>query len=281
MAGELLIIGTPLGNLADISRRVTDTFANIDVLYCEDTRVTGKLVAALGISVSLRALSDDHGAGRVLEAVQAVLGGKKVGYCSDAGMPGVSDPGRRLVQEAWRVGIEPKVIPGPSAVATWLSACPFIESGFTFTGFAPRKPGERARFIANIVNSPVPTVFFESPHRIHELLDGLCEELEPDRQVLIGREMTKLFEQFALFTAGQWDIKRDAIPDQGEFTVGVAGRAPEGYSVDQAEVAAALQRLRQAGFSAKDAAKALAAVKGMRINEIKQIGFKDEELGDA
>ncbi len=281
MAGELLIIGTPLGNLADISRRVTETFAHLDVLFCEDTRVTGKLIAALGLSVSLRALSDDHGPERVQEAVQAVLGGKRVGYCADAGMPGVSDPGRRLVQEAWRAGIEPKVVPGPSAVATWLSACPFIDNGFTFAGFAPRKAGDRDQFIDGIVHSPLPTVFFESPRRIHDLLDSLCTTLEPNRQVLLGREMTKLFEQFILFKAGQWDVKRSAVPEQGEFTVGVASAPFTEQEIDREEVMAALHRLRQAGFSAKDSAKALAAVRGLRVNDIKQIGFRVEELSDA
>lgn len=279
MAGELILIGTPLGNLADISRRVTDTLAHVDILYCEDTRVTGKLLNALGITCATRPLSDDHGIGRVQEAVQAVLAGKRVGYASDAGMPGVSDPGRRLVEEAWRAGVAPTVVPGPSAVATWVAVCPFVEHGFEFAGYAPRKPGERAQFAEHLARSPLPVLFFESPHRVHELLEQLTDAVEPDRQFMVGREMTKLFEQFVLFTANQWDITAGQIPAQGEFTVGIAGREQEPEQLDALEIEAALSRLREAGFSNKDAAKALAAVRGLKPNEIKRLGFDHEQKG--
>jgi 16S rRNA (cytidine1402-2'-O)-methyltransferase len=279
MAGQLVLIGTPLGNLADISRRVAETFAQLDELYCEDTRVTGKLLNALGISCPMRALSDDHGPARIAEAVQAVLDGKRVGYCSDAGMPGVSDPGRRLLQEAWGAGVVPGIVPGPSAVSTWLAVCPFIKTGFEFTGFAPRKPGERTRFVEQLKQSPLPVVFFESPHRIHDLLRELSAAVEPERQIMIGREMTKLYEQFALFTAGRWAEVAGSIPAQGEFTAGVAACEAVPQTAGEAEVSAAVARLRQAGFTAKDAVKAAAAVMELKPNEVKRICFEPHSYG--
>jgi 16S rRNA (cytidine1402-2'-O)-methyltransferase len=130
MAGELYIIGTPIGNLADMTPRGIETLRRLDVLYCEDTRVTAKLLSHLGVSVPTRALSDDIGAGRIAEAITAVQSGKRVGFASDAGMPGISDPARRLTQAAWDVGIVPRVVPGVSALATVLAACPFIENSF-------------------------------------------------------------------------------------------------------------------------------------------------------
>lgn len=273
MPGALYLIGTPIGNLGDVSPRVIETLKSLDVLYCEDTRVTGKLLQLIGVKTPLRALSDDHGQEHWDSAVQAALAGQQVGFASDAGMPGVSDPARKLTRSAWAAGLAPQVIPGPSALSTLLSACPFVDSGFVFKGFAPRRPGERASFIAELRDSPLPSFFFESPMRAHELLDELCAALEPERQLLIGREMTKLHEQYALFNAGQWPEQREAIPAKGEFSLAVAARPVLERNADAEAAAAALVRLEASGFSRKDAARALAAVWDIGVNEVKKLSY--------
>jgi len=275
MAGKLYLIGTPIGNLGDVTRRAAEVLASLDALYCEDTRVTSKLLAHLGISLPLRALSDDHSDQRWAEPVQLALQGKRVGFVTDAGMPGASDPGRRLCRAAWEAGVTPAVIPGPSSVSTLLAACPFIDSSFLFVGFAPRKAGERRDFCARIAAADDPCLFFESPLRVHALLGELCAVLEPERQLLIGREMTKLHEQFVLFFAGEWAEITERVPALGEFTVAVAAR-PEPVKLHGSEEAlAALQRLTGAGFSKRDAVKALAAVWEMPANELKKLSYGD------
>jgi len=272
MRGELILIGTPIGNLGDLTQRARETLRGLDVLYCEDTRVTGKLTSHLGLKVPLRALSDDHSDSRAQEAVDAVKAGHRVGFVTDAGMPGISDPGRRLVRTAWDSGLTPSVVPGPSSVGTALAACPFVENRFRFVGFPPRKAGERLEFIEMLDSSEEPCFFFESPHRVHGLLNELCATLEPERELLIGREMTKLHEQVELFCADEWNALSPSLPEMGEYTVAVAGRPPErnnGRSED--ELKAALKRLTRAEFSKRDAVKALAAIWEVSPNDLKKL----------
>jgi len=277
MRGELFLIGTPIGNLNDMSPRAKETLASLDVLYCEDTRVTGKLLSLLGLNLPLVSLSDDHGPARSAQAIEAVNNGHRVGFATDAGMPGVSDPGRRLVRAAWQAGIHPVVVPGPSSPSTLLAACPFVDNRFRFVGFPPRKPNDRARFVELVATSPEPCFFFESPHRVHAVLDLLCPALEPTRELIAGREMTKLHEQVELFTAGEWDNWRDQLPQVGEYTVAVAARpAAEAVEHDEESLADALQRLLEAGFSKRDAVKALAAVWQVSANELKKLLYSGQ-----
>jgi 16S rRNA (cytidine1402-2'-O)-methyltransferase len=273
MGGELYIIGTPIGNLADMTPRGVETLRSLDVLFCEDTRVTGKLLMHLGVSVPMRALSDDIGPARIAEAIALVQQGKRVGFSTDAGMPGISDPARRLTDAAWAAGIVPRVIPGVSALATLLAACPFVDNSFAFLGFAPRKAGERDVFYKRITESTDPCVFFESPRRIHRLLDELCGVLPDARCLLIGREMTKLHEQYLLFSAGEWDEVRGSIPELGEFSVAVEGAPVDEREIDADAARAALERLKQAGFSSRDAVKALAAALDIPPNAAKKLSY--------
>jgi 16S rRNA (cytidine1402-2'-O)-methyltransferase len=271
--GRLFIIGTPIGNLADISRRALDTLASLDILYCEDTRVSGKLLQHFAINVKTRALSDDHGGARWQEAVQEVLDGRKVGYVSDAGMPGISDPARRLTEAAWQAGVVPQVIPGPSALDSAIAACPFVQGRFCFAGFAARRAGEREQFLEDLRLSAEPTAFFESPLRVHALLDDLCARLEPARRLLIGRELTKMFEQLILFDASEWPEVKGRVPAKGEFTVVVEG-APEVKRVlSDDEVAQVFQRLLDRGFSRRDATNATAAALELTTNRVKQLTY--------
>jgi len=272
MRGELYLIGTPIGNMSDLSPRARDILALLDTLYCEDTRVTGKLLSLLGLSVKLVALSDDHSERRIAKAIGCVQAGQRIGFSADAGMPGVSDPGRRLVRAAWAAGITPTVIPGPSSPSTLLAACPFVANSFRFVGYPPRKDSERAAFVAELAASLEPCFFFESPHRVHQVLDLLCAAVEPERQLLIGREMTKLHEQLVLLTAAEWPDWQLKLPTIGEYTVAVAAQ-PEAERPrdDPAVLLEELERLVAAGFSKRDAARALAAVRQISANELKKL----------
>lgn len=273
MRGELVLIGTPIGNLGDLTPRARETLLGLHVLYCEDTRVTGKLLSHLGIKLPLRALSDDQPQARVDEAVAAIKAGQRLGFVTDAGMPGVSDPGRRLTRAVWDAGYTPSVIPGPSSVGTALAACPFVYNRFRFIGFPPRKTNDRLAFIEQLVVSTEPCFFFESPHRVHGLLNELCATLEPQRELLIGREMTKLHEQLELFHAEDWPSLCGCIPEMGEYTVAVAGRAASDTPPvhDAEDQSAALKRLLNAGFSKRDAVKALATIWEVSPNDLKKL----------
>ena len=225
MPGELFLIGSPIGNLGDVSRRQLRILGTLDVLYCEDTRVTHKLLSHFGISrVNLRSLPDDSKPSAWKKAIHEVDAGRKVGFITDAGMPGVSDPGRKLVRQAFESGIIPQVIPGCSALGTLLAACPFVDNNFAFHGFIPKTGGKRTDALKAIADSTMPVLYFDSPHRVRENMLELCELLEEEREVLIGREMTKMHEEFVLFRPAEVETVFKKIKIAGEFSIAVSGR---------------------------------------------------------
>ncbi len=192
--GMLSLVGTPIGNLADASPRVLETLRRADVLLCEDTRVTSKLLARFEIRVPLERCDENVIASRVESVVARVASGQRVAFVSDAGMPGVSDPGQRLVDAALDACLPVEVIPGPSAVTCALVASGLAMDHFFFEGFLPRKAGERARRLAELVPVPGALVFYESPHRVVASLASIAEAF-PARRVALVRELTKLHEE--------------------------------------------------------------------------------------
>lgn len=264
------MIGSPIGNLDDITRRAVKVFGTLDRLYCEDTRVTRKLMSALGIQVSLKSLSDDNPASHWTGSIEYVLAGHQVGFITDAGMPGLSDPGRKLVKLAWKRGIVPTVIPGPSSVGSLLALCPFVSNTFQFLGFSPRKAAEIESFVSTILGSSQPSFLFESPKRVHKLLAALCAKAQPTRQIMVGRELTKQYEQVVVFAASQWPSVSNTILAKGEFTVAVEGKKPSPDPKLEEQINSALSRLAKAGFSARDSAKAVAATMEISLNKVKK-----------
>ena len=192
--GMLSLVGTPIGNLADASPRVLETLRSADVLLCEDTRVTSKLLARFEIRVPLERCDENIIASRVESVVVRVASGQRVAFVSDAGMPGVSDPGQRLVDAALDAALPVEVIPGPSAVTCALVASGLAMDHFFFEGFLPRKAGERARRLAELAPIPGALVFYESPHRVAASLASIAEAY-PTRRVALVRELTKLHEE--------------------------------------------------------------------------------------
>lgn len=206
--GKLIICPTPLGNLGDVTKRTIEALESCDTVCCEDTRVTGRLLSSLGIEKRLERLDEatiSHAASRIADRV---LSGEVIGYASDAGMPGVSDPGQRLVDAIRSAGGVVEVLPGGTAVATAYVASGFPSQTFYFGAFFPRKAGERVRALESLRSLDAVLVFYESPQRIASALEAVAEVF-PYRRVAVCRELTKLHEE----------VFRGLAPDvRDEFT---------------------------------------------------------------
>lgn len=212
-SGRLYIVGTPIGNLGDLTPRAADAFRAADAICCEDTRVTAKLLAHLEISRPLIRCDENVIATRAPEIVERVLAGEIVAFASDAGMPSVSDPGQVLVDAAREAGADVEVIPGPSACVTALVASGIPCEHFFFEGFLPRKNGERVRRLQELAPVPGALLFYESPHRVVASLDAIAQVF-PARTVALCRELTKLHEEVLRDRAPQL---ADAVRERGEL----------------------------------------------------------------
>lgn len=195
------MVGTPIGNLSDASPRVIDVLSKADVLLCEDTRVTAKLLARFDVRVPLMRCDEHVIASRVEGVLRRIEAGERVAFVSDAGMPGVSDPGRVLVDAALDAGLRVEVIPGPSAVVCALVASGLAMEHFFFEGFLPRKAGPRERRLQVLAGVPGALVFYESPHRVCATLASLANVM-PARRAALVRELTKVHEE----------VVRDVLP---------------------------------------------------------------------
>ena len=268
MAGVLYSIATPLGNLGDIGGRVAATFEMVSTIYAEDTRHSRVLLDHLGIQRPLRSLHQHNEQKRREEVLALLARGENIALISDAGTPGVSDPGSWVIGEALREGYRVSPIPGPSALAAALSVCGFSQgqSDIWFIGFLPLKKKLRNAMVARIEAHPGLVVFFEGPHRGASTLAELAERM-PEREISVCRELTKIHEEVLRFTLeeaaswGQQGIK-------GELTMVLGpGRpideTPTGEGVDEA-----LRRCLGQGMSNRDAASAVATVLGLRRKEV-------------
>ena len=217
--GKLSLVATPIGNLEDMTYRAVRTLSEAEYILCEDTRVTGVLLKRYEIDGQLRRY-DAHASEHTHETILADLAaGKHIALVSDAGTPGISDPGVYLVQRARAAGVLIETIPGPSAVTAAVSLAGISGNRFIFLGFVPQKKG-RATFFSTLHEYDMPVVFFESTHRILKALTSLIEHL-PERTLYIGRELTKLHEEMLVGTAQEILDILEATPvkQKGEFVV--------------------------------------------------------------
>lgn len=226
MPGTLSIVGTPIGNLGDITLRAIDTLKQADAIACEDTRVTAKLLQRFDIQKPLLVYHARSGRLAADKVLRLLGEGKRVALVTDAGTPGVSDPGSELVALAYeRLGEHVKVeaIPGPSALAAAVSIAGLPTADFTFLGFLPHKKGRETLF-KEIAASNRASVFYESPHRILKTLDSLVKVLAPAQRVVVARELTKFHESVVRGPATEVQAYFSAHPDEvrGEFVVIVA-----------------------------------------------------------
>jgi len=220
-AGTLYVVATPLGNLRDVSLHAIDVLASVDRIGAEDTRVTATLLAHLGVATRPFAAHAHNEAARAGEVVAALGRGESVALVSDAGTPGISDPGARIVRAALDAGHPVVPIAGPSAVAAAVSAAGLDASRFVFVGFLPAQAKARRELLATLAALPFALVVFEAPHRVRATVDALAEALDADRDLVVARELTKLHETVArvrLGDAGAW-MDADANRERGEFVL--------------------------------------------------------------
>jgi 16S rRNA (cytidine1402-2'-O)-methyltransferase len=221
--GSLVIVATPIGNLSDISPRALDALRNADLIACEDTRQTLKLLNHFGIQKSLVSYHDFNEERKAAELGAKIRGGMTVALVSDAGTPGISDPGYRLVRYCREQGLEVLSIPGPNAAVTALAASGLPSDEFFFVGFLPSKTTARREKLAALRSITATLIFYEAPHRIQGTLSDLLEILG-DREACIARELTKLHEEF-LF--GKLSEIQGKVKERGEFVIVVSGNAGE------------------------------------------------------
>jgi 16S rRNA (cytidine1402-2'-O)-methyltransferase len=255
----LVLVGTPIGNLGDLTPRAVEALRSADAICCEDTRRTGRLLRHAGVERPPLVVVNEHTEGREVPGVLARLGrGERVAVVSDAGMPGISDPGERLVRAAVAAGHPVEVVPGPSAALAALVTSGLASGRFVFEGFLPRRGSGRAERLAAVAAEPRTVVLYEAPHRLARTIAALVDACGGERRVAVARELTKLHEEVwrgSLAEAIAW--VRAAAP-RGEIVVVLEG-APAPEPPDDGALVDALQDELAAGATARDAARTVAA----------------------
>jgi len=223
--GALYLVATPIGNLEDITLRALRTLKECDLVAAEDTRRTGRLLSHFGISKPLLSYFQFNEARRSEEIIERLGRGEKIALVTDAGSPGISDPGERVVKAAIAAGFRVEAVPGPSALVAALTTSGLPTQEFHFVGFLPHKSGQRRKKLESLKEVPGTLVFYESPYRVEKLLSELTEVL-PQRQVVLARELTKKFEEFLRGTPAELLDVLGKRSLKGEFVVVVAGLTP-------------------------------------------------------
>ena len=282
--GKLVLCPTPIGNLGDITLRTLDELRAADVVCAEDTRVTGKLLAHFDIEKRLERLEQATISKQADRIIQRVLAGERIAFCSDAGMPGVSDPGSRLVASAQAAGAPYEVLPGASAAATAYVASGFSDPRYYFGGFFPRKAGERKAVLEALSGLDASLVFYESPRRIADAL-AVIAEVFPAREVAVCRELTKRYEEGKWITLVDAVDKYTAEEPKGEYVLVIEGRSREELERESAaswEAMTLIEHLEyylDRGMDKKEAMKQMAKDRGCSKREIYQrlLDFEQDE----
>jgi 16S rRNA (cytidine1402-2'-O)-methyltransferase len=264
----LYVVATPIGNVTDITLRALHLLALADVVACEDTRKTGALLQRFGLSKSTIAAHQHNEREVADKIVERLRAGQRVALVSDAGTPGVSDPGARIVDAVRAAGLNVVPLPGPSAAITALSASGLVNDRFHFVGFLPAKAKGRETALAPLTRETSTLVFYEAPHRIVDCVEALVAAFEPSRQVVFARELSKMFEEIHRCTLGEalaW-VKADAHREKGEFVVLVEG-AVEASDAEDIEAERVLQILLTE-CSVKQAANLAAQITGRKKNAL-------------
>jgi len=271
--GVLYIVATPIGNPRDITIRALDVLAEVDLIAAEDTRKTGLLLQARGIKKPLISCFAHNEQARSAEIIESLKEGKAVALVSDAGTPGISDPGARLVRRALEEGLDISVVPGPSAVVAALCASGMDMEPFAFGGFFPRKGNEKKAWIAKFSDFPGSLVFFESPRRVRGTMSLLSEDWG-DRKCCLAREITKRYEEFIRGSVADIAARLEASdPVKGEIVVVVEGN-PKRSGVDEIPRGVSgelmdelIEILLESGMRKKEASQKLARLSGLPAKE--------------
>lgn len=266
MSGTLYIIATPIGNLEDISARAVRILGEVDLIACEDTRQTRKLLDRYGIAKPLVSYHEHNELARSADLLSELEAGKNIALVSDAGTPLIADPGYRVVEQARNRGITVCPIPGPSALLAALSASGLPTDSFSFHGFLPPKRGQRRTFLEGFRASEATLVFYEAPHRILAALEDIEEILGP-RPVVLARELTKIHEEFLRGTASELRETLEKRPTvKGEITL-MIGKG-EAAPVDDTPLADAVRKLMESGVPRMEALKTIARQRGLSKRDV-------------
>ena len=218
----LYVVATPIGNLGDITLRAIETLKSADVVAAEDTRRSGMLLKHVGIKKPFISYHEHNEAARTMELVERLARGENIALITDAGMPGLSDPGLRLIRECIKRAVPFTIIPGPSSILTALTGSGFSTQKFSFCGFLPVKSGQRERELRAAAEREETVIFFESPYRLTKTL-AACADIMPDRQLCVARELTKKFEEFRRGTASELLAHYQVHPPKGEIVLVLSG----------------------------------------------------------
>ena len=261
--GSLVLVGTPIGNLGDLAPRARDALRDADVIACEDTRRTRALLSAVDVPAGnrLRSVHAHNEHERAERIVGEIADGRRIAYVTDAGMPGISDPGAELVRACLRARLSVDVVPGPTALTVALVLSGLPTERFVFDGFLPRKGSDRRDRLAALASEPRTAVLYESPRRVATTLDDLTAVCGTDRPVAVVRELTKLHEEAYRGTLGEAAELASAHEARGEHVI-VLGGAPR-TDVSDDTVVDAVRDALESGASARDAATAVAAELGV------------------
>jgi 16S rRNA (cytidine1402-2'-O)-methyltransferase len=267
LEGKLYLVGTPIGNLGDMTYRAVETLKAVDVIACEDTRESRKLLTHFEIDKPLTSYHEHNRREQGPRLITRIVAGESIALITDAGMPGISDPGEDLARLAIEAGITVVPIPGPTALATALVASGLPTGRFVFEGFLAREPKLRRRRLRELVAEPRTMIFYEAPHRLIETLGDMADIWGPAREAAVGRELTKHFEEMRRGPLPLLSAHYEATPPRGEIVIVVAGGPPieDKPTGDwREELATALA----AGQKATEAARAIARTHGLARQEV-------------
>lgn len=269
----LYVVGTPIGNLEDVSLRALRILGEVDLIAAEDTRRTRKLLTHYEIKTPLTSYHE-HNKLTKLDELLSILQQKDVALVSEAGMPGLSDPGYELIEAAIARGIPVTPAPGPSALITALVVSGLPTDSFLYLGFLPRRQKQRRQLLASVVKERRTLVAFDAPHRLRASLADLKDVLG-DRRIALARELTKLYEEVWRGSVSQALVHFEENPPRGEFTLVIEGAREERVAWDEEQVVAALADLLAEGVEKKEAVKAVADLAGWPKREVYKAALKE------
>ena len=273
--GVLYLVGTPIGNLSDLSYRAEHILRNVSLIACEDTRQTIKILNKFGIKKNLISFNQHNSKDKIPKIVSFLKGGRSIAIVSDAGLPTISDPGEELVKNIRRMGFEAICIPGPCAALTALVSSGLPTSKFIFEGFLPKKQIQRKKILLEISQNQKTTILYESPHRLLKLLDELKKYCGGDREIIVAKELTKKFEEHIGSNIDQVIKIFEEKEVIGEFTIVVKGIAKEKFeSIDKLEIKNELNELVNIGLSLSSAARFIAKKNNIPKNKVYNL-FKE------
>lgn len=271
--GTLYIVGTPIGNLEDITFRAVRILQSVNLIAAEDTRHTGRLLQHFQINTPQVSYHEHNRTSRIPELIQYMTQGQAIALVSDAGMPGISDPGYELVKACIESHIQVVPIPGASAAITALSAAGLPTDKFVFEGFLPPKGHKRRKYLELLNTESRTLIFYESPHRLRETLQDLANLWGSERQIVLGRELTKFYEEFWRGTIAEAIAHYNQREPQGEYTLVVAGSSVSKPEPTDEELKTELLQLMNKGVSRSQASRQLAEVTSLPRRQIYQLAL--------